>query len=396
MSAPTLEELTTPLTRAEVQASIYSTLTALGVNTTVWKPGSVVRTMIVAVSIVLAAFSKLQTDIAKSGFLELSVGPWLTLVARYVYGVERDLATFATGAVTLDNSGGGVYALDPDDLIFSNPITGKTYRNTAAVSIAALQTGVVVAIQATEVGTASSAAPGAITVLTTPLIGVTCSNALAVVGHDEETDPGLRARCSEKLGALSPFGPWDAYAYAVRNAVRVDGTSIGVTRVRITKDGTGIVNVYCATASGTVPGASVDPTTDLGIANAAIQQLAAPLGITANTFTAAALPIAVTYEAWMYNTSGRTPLQVQAAIATRLGEFMASQPIGGNVISPAAGKVFADAIRACIAATFSEIFHVVVTVPAGDTTLTVSEVPTLGAIVATDVHQVPPPEGFGA
>lgn len=397
MPAPlfSLDDLTTPLTRAEVETAIYQVLSLVGVNTTSWKPGAVVRTMIVAVSIVLSAFSTLQAKIARSGFLELSSGDWLTLVAYYVYGVPRLTATFATGQVTLTNSAGGVFSGDADDLIFSNSTTGKTYRNTAAFSIGALAT-VTLDIQATEVGSASTSAPGAIDTMTTPLPGVTCSNALAVIGRDAEEDPPLRTRCSETLGALSPFGPWDAYASAVRNATHSDGTSLGVTRVRITKDGSGNVYVYLASASGAVLGTVGDLSTDLGIADEAIQQLAAPLAVTAHTLSATAVPIAVTYEVWMYNTSGSTPTQVQNTIATALGTFMSAQPIGGNIISPAAGKVFVDAVRAVIAGTFPGIiFHVAVTLPAADVTLAITEVPVLGTIVCTAIHQSAPPEGFG-
>ena len=389
-----LDDLVTPVTRAEVEASIYEVMAVIGVNTTSWKPGAVVRTMVVAVSIVLSAFSVLQAKIARSGFLALSTGDWLTLVAHYVYGVDRILATFAAGQVTLSNSGGGVYAGDPDDLIFSSSSTGKTYRNTAAFSIGALAT-VTLDIQASEQGALSTSAPGAIDTLTTPLLGVSCSNALSVIGRDAEEDPSLRARCSETLGALSPFGPWDAYASAVRNATRADGTSLGITRFRNTKDGSGNVYTYLAGDSGAVPGTVGDLETDLGIADEAIQQLAAPLAVTAHTLSAAPVTIAPTYEVWMYNTSGQSPSQVQALIGSALGAFMSGQPIGGNVISPDAGKVFADAIRAVIAGTLPQIFHVALTVPASDVTLAITEVPVLGTPVCLGIHQSAPPEGFG-
>lgn len=396
MPVPTfsLDDLTTPLTRAEVEASIYQVLSVIRVNTTSWKPGGVVRTMIAAVAIVLAAFSELQAKIARSGFLELSTGQWLTLVAHYVYGVERIEATFATGQVTLTNTGGGVYSGDPDDLIFSNAATGKTYRNTAAFSLGALGT-ITLAIQATEQGTPSNANPGDITVMTTPLLGVTCTNAASVLGRDAELDPSLRARCSEKLGALSPFGPWDAYASAARNATRADGSSLGITRFRLTKDGAGNVYAYLATATGAVPGTVGDLSTDLGIADEAIQQYAAPLAVTAHTLSATAATITPTYEVWMYNTSGYTTLQVEGVIASALSNFMSSQPIGGNIIGTDPGKVFVDAMRAVIANALPEIFHVVLSLPAADVTLAINEVPVLGVPVPLGVHQSAPPEGFG-
>lgn len=387
-----LNDLVTPLTRDQVQASIYEVLGIVGVNTTTWKPGAVVRTMIAATSIVIAAFSSLTAQIARSGFLELAEGDWLTLVARHVYAVERELATFAEGQITLTNAGGGTFTLDPDDLVISNPATGKSYRNTLPFTLGAL-TSITIPIRAIEAGSASTSSPNAITQVETTLLGVTCTNAVAVVGRDAEQDPALRARCSEKLGALSPNGPWDAYSYAARNAKRPDGTAIGVTRVRISKDGFGNVTVYCATASGAVTGTVIDPNTDLGIVDLEIQRKAAPLAVTANAVSAAPVSIPITYSVWMRNSSGLTSGQIEAAVSAKLTTFMAGQPIGGNVIGADPGKVFQDAIKTAIGSTRPEIFHVVVTAPAADVVLALNQVPVLGTVTATAINQLPPTEG---
>src|SRR5687767_5936032 len=113
MSTPiTIESLTTPVTKDEAKEAIYEALATVGVNTTTWKPGAVVRTLVAIVAILFAACTNLIAEIAKSGFLELTSGSWLTLVARYVYGVTRLEATFGTGTLTLINSGGGVYDVD--------------------------------------------------------------------------------------------------------------------------------------------------------------------------------------------------------------------------------------------------------------------------------------------
>lgn len=389
----TLDQLTTPLTRQEVQASIYTALATMGVDTTVWKSGSVVRTIIVAVSLVASAFSQLMALIARSGFLELSEGDWLALVAKFVYGVDKQTADFAAGEITLTNTGGGVFHFDPDDLIVANKDTGKTYRNTQVGDLAAFGT-LVLNIAATEAGTPSNAAAGAITKLVTSLTGVECTNVLPLVGRDDEEDPLLRLRCSEKLGALSPDGPWDAYNFVARNATRADGSNVGVTRVRITKDGFGNVFVYCATASGPVPGTVGDLTTDLGAVDEAIQQLAAPLGVTAWVFSAAAVAVSVTYSLWLYNTSGRTNAQIIDAVNARLTSFFSSQPVGGNVIDPDPGKIFVDAIRAAIVSTLPEAFHALVPTPAADVVLGVGDVAVfVSPATVTAITQVQPSEG---
>lgn len=388
-----IADLTTPVTKDEAQASIYSVLAAVGVDTTTWKPGSIVRTIIAAFAIVFAALSVLTSQIARSGFLELSSGSWLTLVARYVFGVERITATFAEGEYTLTNSGGGTYILDPDDLVVSNPATGKSYRNTAAFTLNPLST-LTVAIHAVEAGSASTSTPNTITDFETPLVGVTGTNAKSVVGLDDELDQPLRMRCYEKLGALSPNGPWDAYTFAARNAKRTDGTAVGVTRTRVSKDGYGNVTVYVATATGGITGTVTDVTTDLGAVQNAILRNAEPLAVTANAVSAEVVTIPVTYSVWMYNTSGLPDAQIQSAIALALTAFMSAQPIGGNVIDANPGKVFQEAIGRAIGAVRPEIFRVAVSSPAGDTVLTQGQVPALGTVTPTITQVIPGEGGF--
>lgn len=388
-----LDDLVKPVTRAEIQQSIYDVLGIVGVNTTGWKPGAVVRTIIVAVSAVLAALSTLQQQIARSGFLAFSSKAWLTLVARYVYGVERIAATYATGELTLINSGGGVFSFDADDLIFLNPVGGTTYRNSEAFSLGAL-TSATILITATEAGADSTAEPGEINTLVTVVLGVTCSNAGTLTGNDAEGDASLRSRAQQMLGALSPFGPWDAYVYAVRSATHADGTTLGITRVRIVKDGTGHVWVYCASANGEVPGDADDPTTDLGIANEAVQRKAAPLAVTAEVLSATSAIVAVDYELWMYNTSALTEAAIKQTVEDAIEAFLEAQPIGGNVIGSDPGKIFVNAIEKAIFSALSEIFQVTVSLPAANVVLTANDVPIKGAISGT-VHQEPPPEGFG-
>lgn len=393
-----LADLTTPSTRQEVQASIYRVFGVLGVNTTSWGAGAVVRTLTVGVSATISVFSQLQAEIVRSGFLDLATNDWLTLVAKYVYGVLRNEATFAAGTVTLHNTGGGIFIVDAGDLIVATPTTpdpksGKTYRNDAAFVLGAGAT-VVVPITAIEAGADSNAGAGDITVLVTTLLAVTATNANALVGLNTESDPALRQRCSEKLGSLSPMGPWDAYAYAARNAHRSTGEPCGVTRTRTLKDGFGNVTLVAANASGGITGTIGNLATDIGAVDEAVQQLAAPFAVTAHTEGAGTVSQVVTYELWAYNTSGLNDAQIADTVKAALETFTAKQPIGGNTLLPSdtTGYVWRDAFVATIAAALPQIFHVIVTAPAADVPLTLSQVMTLGA-VTPNVHQVVSPEG---
>lgn len=391
-----LSDLTTPVTREEAQAAIYEVLTALGVNTAAWERGAVVRTMITSVSAMLAALSSLQSKIAASGFLDLAEDDWLTAVARYVYGVDRIEATFAAGTVTLVNAGGGIYSVAAGDLVVANPSSGKTYRNASSFTLGASAT-IDVAIVATEAGTASASPSLAITELVTTLLNVTVSNAAALTALDAEKDPALRLRCREKLGALSPFGPWDAYAYAARNALRSSGETAGVTRTRVLKDGYGNVTLVVANPSGTVSGTLGDTATDLGAVDEAAQVGAAPLAVTLHTQGALAVPVTVTYSLWAYNTSGYSDAQIAQLVATALQDFFAAQPIGGALLTPSAntGYLYVDALRAAISRALPEVFHVTLASPAADVALTATQVATLvhSPTANATVTQVAKPEG---
>lgn len=381
----TLEELVTPMTVAEAQESVYTALAVRGVQTTGWKPGGVVRTIIAALAIILAAFSQLQAALARSGFLDLARGAWLTLLARYVYGVERDLGTFASGTILATNAGGGVYSGTAGDLIVANG-NGKTYRNTAAYSIAALATNVEIAVEAVEIGSASTSLAGDITTLVTTLNGVTVTNPTALVGTDEQTDASLRTLCRESLAALSPNGPSDAYSYFAKQATDADGVSIGVTRARVVPDGYGNVTVYVATATGGVTGTSGDPDTDLGAIQASIDANVEPIAITATVATAVPVTIAPTYEVWVASTIGMTEAQVTDAIASELATFASELPIGGEVLSIGdPGYVYVDAIRAAIvnALPVLSVAKLTLSLPAADTLLDADEAPVLGTVSAT-------------
>ena len=397
MARLSIDDVTTPVTREQVESTIYDVLARVGVSTTSWKSGSPTRTMIAACAAVLAAFSQLMANVARSGFLELSSGEWLTLVAWYVYGVERRAADFASGVLTVTNTGGGIYTVDVGDLIARNGTSGATYRNTAAFTLSAVTNppGNVaqVSIAAVEAGSGSNADPGAINALVTTLLGVTCSNAAAIYGADQETDSELRARCSETLGALSPMGPWDAYSSALRNATDPSGRNLGITRVSLVPDGYGVVDCYAATSTGIVsPG-------DLVYAQEAVNLNAEPQAITARVWSASGVPVLLVCSVWAYNTSGLTDAELAAAVWQAFIAYVLAQPVGGNVgastPAPPNGAIFRDALTAALIASRPEIFHVALTTPASDVVLAPYDVAqAAGTSAGIIVHQVPPPEAY--
>lgn len=381
---PTLTELTTPITSTEVETAIYNTIEAKGTQTSSWKSGAIVRTIIAACGILMNAFSTLQRNIACSGFLGLATGGWLAQLARDVYNTIKIDATFAAGDLTLDNGAGGVFSVAVGDSIVSNPTTGKTYRNTAAFTLAAFETGKLVPYQAIEAGTASNSAAGTITNFVTPLTGVTVTNVGALGASDDEQDEELRVRCKEKLGSLSPNGTKDAYNYVAKSAVTTGGLPTGVTRTGVIPNAGGVNQVYLATASGGLTGTIGDYSTPLGAADRDIQQQVVPIGITANVQAATSVSQPVTYEAWVRESATRTADEIKTQVDTALTAFMVAQPIGGSKKVAGSGFLFKDAIAGAIADAIgsTDLIDLAVTVPAADVTLLESEAPVGSAVTA--------------
>lgn len=384
--AASFDDLTQPLTVDEASESIYTVLAQVGISTTNWKPGAVVRTIIAIFAVVLAAFSAFSAQVARGGFLTLATGSWLKLVAKYVYGVTAIDATFATGELTVTNNGGGVYSFAAGDLIVSNTTTGKSFRNMSAFSLGAMEGPITVNIIAVEAGADSTSDAATITTITAPaLSNVVVTNAARIAGRDAETDAELTTRAQESLGAMSPNGPWDAYSFTVKSAIRTDGSSLGITRVRIIKDGYGNVRIVCAAAESGID------SDDITTAESAVINNAEPQCVNATVESASVVIVEPTYTAWIYNTAGLTEQQVKDTIEAALAAFFKLQPIGGNIIPPATiGYLFADSMQAAVKSAIPQCVRATVT--NSDLALAITDVPVLGAITPT-IHFVTTPEG---
>ena len=109
--------------------------------------------------------------------------------------------------------------------------------------------------------------------------------------------------------------------------------------------------------------------------------------MTATVVSATPNTIAVTYELWVSDKTSLTTGQIQDAVAAALSAFITSRPIGGDIISPSFGKVYKSAIEAVVGSAVDGVLEVSVTVPAGDVSVSISEVPVLGSITPT-IHLV--------
>jgi hypothetical protein len=394
----TLAQLTTPLTSAEVETAIYTGIAALGISTTDWKVGGPTRTMIAITAIVIAALSVLVSLIAAGGFLSTSNGPWLEVLAREVYNVTKGQGTFAIGSIQASNASGFAYAGGAGDLVVRNTTTTKTYASTGAWAIAPFAVGVDIPVKATEIGAASTSGPGSVTALVTALSGVTITNGTSIVGSDPPTDPVLKQECLDKTASLSPNGAPGAYRFVATTATRLaDGSSIGVTRVRLIPDGIFGIDAYFATAAGTLPGVVGVVTTDLGRVDDLLQTQTVPEGITLRSHSATKLVIPITWTLWIRNTSGLTNPQIKTIVDNALTNYLANVPIAGETLGgPAPGKVYVSALEGVIARAVdlaigntgpTLTIRVSITAPGADVVVTATQAPVLGVSAGT-INQI--------
>ncbi len=371
----TIDDLLKSPTEDEVMEDFLSRLEALSVPARSWRKGGVARTMLRVVAATYAGFSSLIVQVTKAGFLETSEGAWLTLLARYVYGVERIPATFATGKLTLVNAGGGLFNFGPREFRALSSTTKKAFTNLAGFSLGPGAT-LVIDVEAVEAGSSSSAAPASVTEFETTLLRVTVTNVTAIVGSEEESDVDLRQRCRDKLAALSLLGPRGAYAYAVRTAKRGDGSPVAVNRLSVSpSSSTGRVTVYVASPSGP------PPLPDLDAIRGSIEAIARPDTVTVEVLAAKPVAFKSALTVWAKRTDGMSADDIQTSVEKKLEGFVASYPIGGIPKPPLStkGYLYAEGIAGTAKSAHPSIYAI--DGATSDLPLKAGEVATLAAAV---------------
>ncbi len=355
----TLQQLMTPATEAQVTETFLSALETMGMPARSWRQGGALRTILRTVAISYAGFTSVMSEFAKAGFLDTAQAGWLTLLARYVYGVTRRPSTFATGYVLFTNVGGAIYDgsnAGAGTVQVLATVAGKVKVYVTQEDLALSSPGDTqsVLVQAQEAGSASSAAPTLVNALQTQLLGVTVSNPLSVVGSDEQTDENLRETCRNKLAALSLLGPRGAYFYAVDVALRIDGSPVDINRRNVATDTTtGVVTVYCAAPTG-APLAE-----DLTAVRASVEVWARPDSVTAVVVGATPVAFAKSLTVWAKATPGLVAASVQSAVEAALVSMIAEYPIGGDVKPPSTqGYLFATNIEGTAKSAHPSIFAI--------------------------------------
>lgn len=224
-----LRDLLQPQTADQQLELLLARLRARGFEVDDWHSGGVARTLLELYAELLADWSKLVPTIAAGGFLETAQGPWLDLVASSQYGLVRAPAVAARGVVRLTAAAGfGPYTVEPGRLWFATP-SGLRYLGVTGGTLP--QGGTLdVTVEAEAAGADYNVAPGSITVMITPLPGVSCTNLpgwLLRAGVDGESDERLRTRCRARWAELGYGATRAAYEFWALQA------HPSVTRVRV-------------------------------------------------------------------------------------------------------------------------------------------------------------------
>ena len=356
-------DLLTVRTRAQIEASILSTLGSRGFPTTSWQSGAVPRALIRASSTVLEHLYGLVGSVGAAAFLASSSGAWLTLHAASRFDVSRVPSTFARHALTLHNATPNPRTITPGQLLVTTA-GGRQFRSTNTANIIVPGGSTAPVEVRCEVAGAVGNTPPA--VLVTPAYaGLTFTyGALSLSGEDEESDAALRARCLAKWSTLGRGANTDAYVYMATTAPAAPT----IPRAAVVPGaGDGTLTVYIAQSSGAATGGQVSAVQSY--INARCPVTDAPTVLAAGVVTVN-VTAAVEFESSTYNTS-----DARATIEDALGVVLNGQPMGRDVDI---GALYA-AIRGAAAG----VLDVDISVPASDTAVGVSQISVAGTLSLT-------------
>lgn len=356
------KELTQPPTEDELFTTLLELATLAEFPATSWQSGSVPLSLLQVEKTELVKLATLVADIGKGGLLDEATLDWLTLFAISVFDEERVPAVKTLGLATLTCSAlAGPYTIAVGQLVATNA-GGKQFRNTTGGTLASGGT-LQLTFEAEEAGAASNIGSGTLTILLTPLAGVTIANPavppsstwITRSGADEETDAQLRARCRAKWATLGTGATADSYAFWAREA------SAEVRRVKVLEHSNagaptdGHVTLYLAAEIGTV---SAQAVADV-IAYITPRK---PLCTTLHVFAATAVPTSV---AAVQHVRADDRVQAESELEDFFDEFEASLEIGETIYLVAITEQLMRPVG---------MRNTVVSAPAGDVGFDVDEV----------------------
>jgi hypothetical protein len=369
--AASFDDLLGEMTREQVLADLIEIAKATGLDVSAFEPGEKIwMVMVIFAEWIAQAWNRLILPALKSRFLAYAYGRWLDLLAWTQYNRIRFAQTFAGGTLTVENRGPTPTTIKPRSIRVRCTTTGKTYRNASGGFLGAYVGGggyptIDLAFVADEAGAASSVPVGGIPGYPTkptaaPVAGLYVqANTSAWLGTELEPDERLKERCRTASAALSPGGPVLAYTAAAldprgtweRSSLPVPAdcpTVVAIARARFVPGGNATGAVYLATDSGPAAGDDVTEGTDVFWANAVIQLLVVPGGITVTVQRATEKNLTWgTITLYVRRGARVTAAEAVATATANLVTWLATYPIGGiSKIPGSSGHLYAEHVLA--------------------------------------------------
>lgn len=340
-----LSQLRQPLTRTQALERVTNLFTSLGFQTTSWADGSIQKTFLMSLAIVLSDASEVVKTIAEFGFNAYSTGVALSEFSRSRYQNERVEAVATKGPMTLSSTASIPYTIAVGQLIVATS-SGIEFRNTTGGTLSAGSAGspstLVLTFEARKKGAQGNVANGAVTRLLTPLAGVSVANSsgtpwYTTAGSDEESDASLRARNQTKWATLTVEYVAETYEAIARDA--------GATKVKVHASnprGPGTIDVYCAADTARLGTSTMQAIQEAFAARAfqTTDEWAHPWTDTDSRVatrhpTEAELDVTAT----LYHDPSVDGATIVTRARTALEDFLAALPIGGSDYSPGPANV---------------------------------------------------------
>lgn len=379
----TFQQLITPVTGAYLKTNIaIPALQSLGLQPQNWAPGGIASSLLTVLCNLIGyvpgtvfGLSQSVSNAIAQQWNSTATGVGLQLLSQYFYGFTPPLGTFASGQLTLTNTGGGVYTFAANAALFASTVANSqgvfpTYTNVGVVVGGVVVPGgftinpgqtITIQVQCTFLGSGGTSSPGFVTQIVTSMLGVTANNLGPIVGSDPLSDTALRQMNLDSLSVGSVYGPRSAYSYAIETATNlVTGTPVNINRWTFPTPGhQNTVIIYVTSPSGTVDSndiagiaqciesgaGSTDPRFH-GARPDGVQVLPGTVTIGGNTIGAPAAATPVAYgpaiTVWCLAPKGTSSATIQTTILQALTTWFSSQanPIGGITAADDANNTF--------------------------------------------------------
>ncbi len=341
-----LFQIRRPLTEADALEYVSSFFNGLGFETTGWADGSIQKTFVRTLALVLADFSEVGAQLADFGFNDYAEGDVLDEYSWSRYRNRKRRATRTMGPMRLISVSSVPNTILPGQLTAATD-EGTQFRNTTggtlpAGSLAA-PSAITIQWEARVAGASGNVADGTVTRLITPIAGVRVANDqgspwYTTAGEDEEADEVTRQRNSTQWARLTVELIADSYRSIALEA--------GAKKVKIHDNnprGPGTLDVYCAGEIARLGSEDMERI-QLAFSTRALQTDSTwhedwPLGNLSRVATRHTIQLPLDVDATVFFRSGSDPAVIEQRCRVALRDLLRRTPIGGWDYSPGPANI---------------------------------------------------------